>query len=268
MSVAELQARIDSLSADILRHKQVLKDLECSKSAAQHQLNAIRDPVARLPLEISSEIFIQCLSTHPRPGARHAPMILANICTSWTDISLSTPSLWAAIDADVPIFDLAGLLDIWLTRAGSRALSICLPINLTGEITAVVARHAHQLQGLQIYHPHDQDDSSFSTAVGPLPFLKKLTIIGIHEYNCSSGRTLEMLRICPNLVECTLDDVFNGYHGSGMEEILVLPRVRLFNFGMYPDYSSDYILRYITLPALQTLFIPYETSGFKIFYNF
>ncbi|KAJ7604605.1 hypothetical protein B0H17DRAFT_1189718 [Mycena rosella] len=81
MSVAELQAQIDSLSANILRHKQALKDLECSKSAAQCQLNAIRDPVARLPLEISSEIFIQCLSTRPRPGSRHAPMILANIST-------------------------------------------------------------------------------------------------------------------------------------------------------------------------------------------
>ncbi|KAJ7628084.1 hypothetical protein B0H17DRAFT_1285360, partial [Mycena rosella] len=100
MSVAELQARIDSLSADIDRHKKVLQDLERSKSATQRQLNAIRDPVARLPLEISSEIFIQCLSTRPRPGALHAPMILANICTIWTDIALSTPSLWAAIDAD------------------------------------------------------------------------------------------------------------------------------------------------------------------------
>ncbi|KAJ7628078.1 hypothetical protein B0H17DRAFT_1110239 [Mycena rosella] len=147
MSVAELQARIDSLSANILRHKQVLKDLECSKSAAQRQLNAIRDPVARLPLEISSEIFIQCLSTRSRPGSCHAPMILANICTN------------------KPISDLASLLNIWLSRAGSHALSISLPTNLTGNIPAVVARHAHQLQVLTMYHPHDQDDSTFSTAL-------------------------------------------------------------------------------------------------------
>ncbi|KAJ7680114.1 hypothetical protein B0H17DRAFT_1076941 [Mycena rosella] len=158
MSVAELQARIDSLSANILRHKQVLKDLECSKSAAQRQLNAIRDP-------ISSEIFIQCLSTRPRPGSRHAPMILANICTSWTDIALSTPSIWAAVDADKPISDLASLLDIWLSRAGSHALSISLPTNLLGNIPAVVARHAHQLQVLTMYHPHDQDGSTFSAAL-------------------------------------------------------------------------------------------------------
>ncbi|KAJ7678805.1 hypothetical protein B0H17DRAFT_100981 [Mycena rosella] len=255
MSVAELQARIDSLSADILRQKEVLRTLELKKCAAQRQLNAVRDPVARLPLEISSEIFIQCLSTRARPGARHAPMILANICNGWADIALSTPSLWAAIDADHPISDLASLLDIWLSRAGCQALSISLPTNLTGNIAAVVARHAHQLQVLNMYHPHDQDDSSFSTAVGSLPFLKNLTIIGIDEFSCSISATFEMLRICSNLVECTLDDVFYGYHGFNPEDILLLPRVRLFNFGTYPEYSSDHILRHITLPDLQTLFI-------------
>ncbi|KAJ7657495.1 hypothetical protein B0H17DRAFT_1213535 [Mycena rosella] len=93
MSVQELQARIDVVSADIDRQKQLLKKLERSKSALQRQLNAVRDPVSRLPLEISSEIFIHCLpsTSNPQPGAREIPMLFLNICNAWSDIALSNP---------------------------------------------------------------------------------------------------------------------------------------------------------------------------------
>ncbi|KAJ7678783.1 hypothetical protein B0H17DRAFT_1139184 [Mycena rosella] len=77
-----------------------------------------------------------------------------------------------------------------------------------------------------MYHYDDADDSSFSAAVGPLPFLKNLAIIGIEELSCSIGATLEMSRICSNLVECTLDDVFYGFHGFIPEDILLLPHRR------------------------------------------
>ncbi|KAJ7618956.1 hypothetical protein B0H17DRAFT_1340880, partial [Mycena rosella] len=81
MSVTELQARIDKLSADIdLLQKEVLKTLERSKIAVQRELNAVRDPVGRLPFEISSEIFVQCLPSRPSPGAEHIPMLFLNIC--------------------------------------------------------------------------------------------------------------------------------------------------------------------------------------------
>ncbi|KAJ7680137.1 hypothetical protein B0H17DRAFT_1077007 [Mycena rosella] len=228
MSVAELQARIESLSADILRQKEVLRTLELSKCAAQRELNAIRDPVARLPLEISSEIFIQCLSTRPRPGALYAPMILASICRSWADIALSTPSLWAAIDADKPISDLASLLDIWLSRAGSHTLSISLPTNLTGNITAVVARHAHQLQVLTIYHPHDQDDNSFSTA----------TTFSMDTMTLARKKSLS----------------FPVYASSSSEHTRITAATAFCGTSPYPVFR----------PSSS----PYETSGFKIFYNF
>ncbi|KAJ7453624.1 hypothetical protein B0H11DRAFT_1665734, partial [Mycena galericulata] len=97
MSVEELQARIAKISADIELQKAVLKNLERSKILFQRQLNSVRDPVARLPLEISSEIFIQCLPPLPVPGAHRAPMLLLNVCNAWTGIALSTPALWASI---------------------------------------------------------------------------------------------------------------------------------------------------------------------------
>ncbi|KAJ7472216.1 hypothetical protein FB451DRAFT_1036966, partial [Mycena latifolia] len=102
MYVAQLQEHIAKLSADIARQKEVLKSLERSKKAAEHQLNALRDPVARLPVEPSSEIFIQCVPSRSAPDARDAPLLLLNICKAWTDIALSTPALWATIHADEP----------------------------------------------------------------------------------------------------------------------------------------------------------------------
>ncbi|KAJ7666674.1 hypothetical protein DFH06DRAFT_952721, partial [Mycena polygramma] len=103
-----LQALIETLSADIDLQKTVLKDLEHRKSAAQGKLNAIRDPMARLPPEISSEIFLwQCTpesqdSRPPKPNAREAPMLLLNVCKAWSAIAVSTPMLWSSIDIDFP----------------------------------------------------------------------------------------------------------------------------------------------------------------------
>ncbi|KAJ7302070.1 hypothetical protein DFH08DRAFT_723533, partial [Mycena albidolilacea] len=92
----ELRARIVELDTEIRRQRdsEVLKDLECDRSLVRRQLNARIDPVARLPVEISSEIFIQSLPPFPQPGAIHIPMLLLNICNTWRDIALSTPSFW------------------------------------------------------------------------------------------------------------------------------------------------------------------------------
>jgi hypothetical protein len=93
----ELRARVAELDTEILRQRdsEVLKDLERDRSLVRRQLNALIDPVARLrlPVEISSEIFIQSLPPFPQPGAIHIPMLLLNIYNTWRNIALSTPSL-------------------------------------------------------------------------------------------------------------------------------------------------------------------------------
>ncbi|KAJ7757765.1 hypothetical protein DFH07DRAFT_772756 [Mycena maculata] len=91
MSVEELRASIEQISVDIERQREVLKKLETNKSLLQRRLNAVLDPVARLPLEISSEIFFQCLPPLPERGTRFLPMIFLNICNSWSRIAISTP---------------------------------------------------------------------------------------------------------------------------------------------------------------------------------
>ncbi|KAJ6483846.1 hypothetical protein C8R47DRAFT_936623, partial [Mycena vitilis] len=89
---------IAKLSTEIDIQKELLKRLEHDKSLVQRDLNAVVDPVARLPPEISSEIFLQSLPSLPEPTARdHSPVLLLIICSIWTDIALSTPALWADI---------------------------------------------------------------------------------------------------------------------------------------------------------------------------
>ncbi|KAJ7649965.1 hypothetical protein FB45DRAFT_1075833 [Roridomyces roridus] len=81
----QIEAEIAQISLEIERQKDVLRKLESSKNVLQQQLNAIRDPIARLPLDISSDIFLQCLPPrsvypreYPRPQAHDAPLLLLN----------------------------------------------------------------------------------------------------------------------------------------------------------------------------------------------
>ncbi|KAJ7490877.1 hypothetical protein FB451DRAFT_1124443, partial [Mycena latifolia] len=209
-SVAELEGHIDQLSADIARQKEVLKNLEQRKSAAQRQLNALRDPVACLPVDISSEIFIQCLiPSSSAPRAQHAPLLLLDVCNAWTNIALSTPALWAVIHLAQPMSNPESLLCTWLERAGNRALSISLPTPLSTDIAAAIGSHVHQLQDLRIFH--DEHDIRIIAAEGPFLFLKRLTLIGVSSDSFFNSRVSDTLRIfcsCPNLVECILNNTY------------------------------------------------------------
>ncbi|KAJ7102807.1 hypothetical protein C8R44DRAFT_859037 [Mycena epipterygia] len=222
MSIKQLQARIEQLSVDIDRQKEVLKQLECSKSDIQRELNGILDPVARLPLEISSEIFIQCLPLRPEPGAFHAPTLFLNICNAWTDIALATSALWASIRVKF-----------------SRVEGF-------SELLAI----------LEIYC--GEDDLELSIWLGPCPFLATLTIGRSHGHEIvyfSTADIRDFLRLTPNLVECTFDNC--SMADDGETETLLLPSLRHLAFGDPIELDSDdVIFKHLTLPALETLAIP------------
>ncbi|KAJ7204619.1 hypothetical protein C8J57DRAFT_1100717, partial [Mycena rebaudengoi] len=101
-TVAALRKRLGELASSITLQKKVLHDLEHSRAATRRQLNTILDPIARLPLEITSDIFMRCLPEVCRPNARTAPILFLNVCATWAEIALSTPALWATIHVDFP----------------------------------------------------------------------------------------------------------------------------------------------------------------------
>ncbi|KAJ7482151.1 hypothetical protein B0H11DRAFT_2193269 [Mycena galericulata] len=280
MSVEELQARIKKISVDIERQKKILKDLEQNKSLVQRQLNAARDPVARLPLEISSEIFIQCLPSFPEPGAHHLPMVLLNVCNAWTDIALTAPALWEAIRVVYPrAKGFPQLLTIWLQRACNRPLSVYLTNAFQQGVVPIIWQHSQRLKHLEIcykqeygkYSDEDSDeeiDISECTSLGPLPLLETLTIR--HSADVDDAPTydgsqiIEILRLAPNLVECVLDCVHPGWYATDdFQKPVVLPTLRRLMFGKDGEfnYSDSGILKHLSIPRLEALSLSIRSSA-------
>ncbi|KAJ7046910.1 hypothetical protein C8F04DRAFT_1227078, partial [Mycena alexandri] len=261
MSVQKVQARIDNLTAEIERQKKVLDQLERSKKAAYRQLNAIRDPVARLPLEISSEIFLQCLSFSPKPPAdpHAAPMFLLNICNAWTNIALSNPALWAAVYIRCPCDE---LLRIWLKRARGYPLSVAVEgeFKLDNEI-AIVGEYSKQLKNLEIYAT-EPDLGPFITA-GSFPRLETSEIGSLDPYDISYvsiAQIIDLLRLAPNLVELALHHVETLVDYDSEAGKAILPNIRSLKFGTTTNVlqSHDDFLEYISLPDLTTLFFSFN----------
>ncbi|KAJ7896404.1 hypothetical protein B0H14DRAFT_501222 [Mycena olivaceomarginata] len=266
MAIDELHARLVKLNTEIELHRKALKSLEQERSLVQRQMNAALDPVARLPLEISSEIFRQSLAPFPDVGPLHTPMLLLNICNTWTDIALSTPSLWAAIHIIFPsglssTQGLKTLVRIWLQRAHNRPLSISLSgTDFDYDVVSIVWSHAQQLKHLEVSDMDSDDDDVDrmtiplwkDTIPGPLPSLETLTIHGVYGAQLSPRHILDLLRLAPNLIECTLEpDV-----GVDVDEILVLPKLHRLMFGecgTSPLFDFRF-LEHLSLPGLETLF--------------
>ncbi|KAF8123812.1 hypothetical protein K438DRAFT_1894259 [Mycena galopus ATCC 62051] len=222
MSVQELQALIMKLSVEIDLQKEVLQQLERSKSAAQRQLNGIHDPVARLPLEISSEIFVQCLPPgHLKLNAHsaRAPMLLLNVCSTWSDIALSTRPYGPPFISDSPKFR------CWNSGSSAHAttpLAVDLHRSFNYDIAATLGRFTTQLKHLEIRQVR------FDSNIKPLR--------GLMEF--------------PHVV---------------------LPCLRFLALGE-PDVrrlkDDDKILKFLSLPALDTLFLSFlriSTTDFSAF---
>ncbi|KAJ6488935.1 hypothetical protein C8R45DRAFT_1143200 [Mycena sanguinolenta] len=277
MSVQELRARIVALDNEIELQKQLLGKLEKDKTLALRRLNAALDPVARLPLEISSEIFLQSLAA--RPGeSREGPAGLLRICSAWTDIVLSTPHLWTTICIHFPCGDdFEDVLPIWIRRAGSRPLSMSISLrgysrNWNHRVSDVLWRHGAQLKHLEILDNDDfalgEDDSDSDDEVidilggaasMSLPLLETLAIrCRFQERKYSGFDIMQLLRGAPNIVECSFHNMFILHPRS---KNLAVTTLRRLIFGVVPSgvgvfTGNDEIFLCLSLPALETLSLP------------
>ncbi|KAJ7266364.1 hypothetical protein B0H12DRAFT_1230153 [Mycena haematopus] len=264
MPAQELRARIMEID-------NLIKKLERDKSLLQRQLNTVLDPIASLPLEICSEIFLQSLSPFHEPTADRAPTLLLNICNTWSAIALSTPDLWSAIEIYFPCNQgLTQLLPIWFQRARNRPLSVSFRGDLSkwdSTVSAVIWRQAARLKRLEISDDDQYDgrgiDVFRSTIPRPLPLLEHLTIRFYIERRGFADQIFELLRLAPNLVECVFNCV--PLHGSVTGENPVLPSLRRLTFGDWEydrDGFDDVILKFLSLPALEALSLPmYSVSA-------
>ncbi|KAJ3800867.1 hypothetical protein GGU11DRAFT_754065 [Lentinula aff. detonsa] len=138
--------------ADLLEKKvQQVRKLEEMARMLNNELVQARDDllehkallsgVRKLPVEILSEIFSQCLPEvdtssviwSPEPHPNQAPLLLTQVCRSWRSIAIATPRLWSAliINASNGSPSHSAITRLWLDRSRNVPLTLTLLVRAT-----------------------------------------------------------------------------------------------------------------------------------------
>ncbi|KAJ7160325.1 hypothetical protein C8R46DRAFT_366970 [Mycena filopes] len=261
-TLPSLRTRIDELTTTIEAHKKILCALESSRSDARRELNAIMDPMARLPLEIASDILLRAMPSavpHPSPG----PLLFLAVSHLWQNIALSTPSLWASlrlrsVSRGTPF---AQGCETWISRARTLPLSVSVRGSLKDRpICELIKQKAGQIRELRVYPLRAVD---LERLIAPFRVLTSLTI-GAFKPRSHFRRADEfvaMLRAAPVLEVLTLKgiDFREDIHGEGVHaEALTHASLRALSLSKSDnsvDTTSAIVLQYLTLPALGGLFV-------------
>jgi len=195
----------------------------------------------RLPPEIMSEIFILCppLTTHsPRLNDFHRdislPLSLSSVCRLWRSIAHSTPALWTSFRIYIPSRDFPQRIQQakqWLSRSRQLPLSIRIlshpsvslnPLDpRVGELIDLVNSYSHRWESLEIrlslpllycFAGLGKSPSMLKTFILSPSGICCIRFLGIHSNNLthfavdfiSVGQALKILRLSPQLKECTL----------------------------------------------------------------
>ncbi|KAK7031562.1 F-box domain-containing protein [Favolaschia claudopus] len=276
MSVKTLCARIETLDKQIQAQRELLKNLECEKSQIQYELNLIQDPISRLPIEISSQIFIYALDGFGKPGLADIPTLFLHVCNSWSRIAHATPELWSAIHITFPCAKIFPEIWIWLGRARKRPLSIILDGVLDPAVVDSIWERAQQLKHLEIWLPEEPEDGAPEVALwrsasppGPLLSLETFKMSDRHlpkdsdAWSVSHTHVVQLLRLAPNLIECVFDVQYTNYSAVLDDgDQIALPNVRRLDFeNNKSPHCDDEIIQYLSLPKLESLSIPLQEVG-------
>lgn len=170
---AELRSHKTQIQSEIRRYKSYIADLEAQERWLDTQLDLIVYPVLTLPSEITSTIFVHCLPAHGRvrPSPRRAPLLLAQICTLWREVALSTGQLWGSVDlefergyigagradggeyGDLPNPGAFPLLRTWLSRTKGCPVSLTLRSRhrqLSQDLLSLIPLYSKQLHRLEL----------------------------------------------------------------------------------------------------------------------
>ncbi|KAK7048994.1 hypothetical protein R3P38DRAFT_1883166 [Favolaschia claudopus] len=284
--VAELREEIDGISAAIKVQKQILRSLEEQQSQARRRLNSALDPIARLPTELQSEIFMLCAANVSQPTVDfdEPPLVFLVVCHLWNDIAISIPRLWTRLRIDsLPHKDpFAELCLTWIKRAKHMPLSLSLrgPLHRSQNMKPLLdacAPHLHELsleatlETSQV-EPYPQFDLLNRTAHN----LKKLTI-KIHTTRnwFTSEHCMELLCNAPALAECHTEGIarYTIMYPLSTGSIcpLTLPFLQTLRLGhsLHSEQrSTTFVLNFLTLPALQNLLLTtldITSTDFKAF---
>ncbi|KAK7028655.1 hypothetical protein R3P38DRAFT_2937694 [Favolaschia claudopus] len=260
-SVAALQKLLAVTETDIQTQKEVLLALERWRSNIQRRLNDLRDPIARIPVEISAEIF-----THyaPNYGTEYAsvakPLLLLSICSRWTEIAVATPRLWANLDLQIPrevCPNFVFYLDRWLARSKNFPLSLSISDGLEDhfDILNVVTAHAHHIRELDMRLESYMALFSRQTT---FPLLEVVDVKRGRRYRASQVWTTnalgDMWQYAPNLTSYKLQmGSIMPPSAPAMERTYMQETLTSLTIIEDAHSSSSHVLSHFTLPSLTSL---------------
>lgn len=147
-----------------------------------------------LPLEVISEIFLQCLSytgTHFVHGRRFSsPHVLSQVSRPWRNIALSTPALWSSLSIVYDRLVLRphiSLIKLWISRSGSVPLSFSIKVDLpehypwqsmklVERALGVYIPEVERWKNVQLILPHALDPNMWHIPIAGALILKTLNI--------------------------------------------------------------------------------------------
>ncbi|KAJ7476336.1 hypothetical protein B0H11DRAFT_2031995 [Mycena galericulata] len=254
---AALHACLEGLTSP---HQEVANNLEHTASNIQRQLNNLHDPLARLPWEISSEIFIRYLPPPDEYPHISDILLLLNVCTLWTEVALPTTRIWAKLYINIPDDATAEFREVfsrWLLRSRGIPLSLALtgPSVPDPETLDIVVKHAHHLQELEL--PSPSYLRMFLLGIG-FPALTSLdvdTAEAGHRTPSDLKEFVQVLQSAPSLVYCDLGDTPERRSGTpdGTRHVRLKSLIIVDEYGDASD-----MLDILTLPILEKLTLPVE----------
>ncbi|KAF7345484.1 F-box domain-containing protein [Mycena venus] len=130
----EISPRLQKHCARLRELDRAIPELEAKLDRLLRERRALRRevrayPILTLPNELTTEIFINCLSPgRVMPHPRTPPLLLAQVCRKWREIAFSVPELWNSIRPRRVSDNTVRLLDLWSKRAGILPISISLSL--------------------------------------------------------------------------------------------------------------------------------------------
>ncbi|TFK73193.1 hypothetical protein BDN72DRAFT_835225 [Pluteus cervinus] len=257
-------------------------------------------PWKHLPNELLQRVFLFLPLDHPPciPFSRRAaPIQVTQVCARWREVAFATPSIWQKFKC--PIYlnpdtyrkeDAIAFLNLWISRAGTRPLSIITPCLLDSSaeewmeasphkfnlIKHIILPHSSRIGELTVrlpyYYPHT---GAFLHSSPDFALLEKLVLwytlpsIGQDEPNalCKNAPRLKHLEFeapVDRLIQlnwATITDVhLRGCHAhiflSALREMTTLRHCRASLYSTMGWETTD-----ITLPSLLSFDIDMDMHG-------